>query len=99
LGDFNEPFEIEEVGTILVQVKNRKKSSTISTTLRESFEPPHSNHIRPRYQQRNWDPILSTNPDTKILFILFDFGIEPSSSVEISPSYAKRPTVFHYFEE
>jgi hypothetical protein len=82
LGDFNEPFDVEKVVAILVQVKNRKESSTISTILRESFEPPHSNHLRPRYQQRNWDPTLSTNPETKVLFILFYFGIEPSSFVE-----------------
>lgn len=92
-GDLNKPFDLEKVGAILVQVKNRKKCSNITTILQESFEPQHEYKLRYEYKRRSCDPILSENTETKVLFLLFDFGVD-SSSVAVSSSRATEPTVW-----
>jgi hypothetical protein len=92
-GNLDEPFDMEKVGVILIQVKNRMTSSNIGLILKESFEPPHTHELRPISKEHIYDSILRANPEMKIVFMLFDFGVD-SSSVEVKKSRATEPTVW-----
>ncbi|KAL3711853.1 hypothetical protein TMatcc_000546 [Talaromyces marneffei ATCC 18224] len=93
VGNPDEPFDTKKVGAILVQVKNRMTSSSIDLILKQCFQWPHANHLHKRFKERNYDSLLKDNPDTKILFILLDFGIKPST-VEVKKSCVNRPSVW-----
>jgi hypothetical protein len=96
-GDPDQPFDPTKVGAILVQVKNRKEMSTVSSILSEDFfsvngPSPYKGTRRP-WKRRNFQHVIFNKPRAKLLFLLLDLGTD-EVSVEVSYSKAINPRIW-----
>jgi hypothetical protein len=96
-GDPDQPFDLTKVGAILVQVKNRKETSTVSSILREDFFSveglsPYKGTHQP-WERRDFQHIIFDKPGVKLLFLLLDLGTD-EVSVEVSYSKATNPRIW-----
>lgn len=91
-GNFKQPFDFEKVGCILIRVNRWTKRSGFGTDLKEYFDHPQSYNAGSHYERGDHDPIVSGNPATKVLILLFDFGLD-ASSVDVSISQVEKRMV------
>jgi len=82
-GDVDREFEVSECGFVVVQVKNRKKATTLEDIFKENFTKIHPEG-RDREERkaaasiRNKDTFVFNGATKPILFLLFDFGVTRS---------------------
>lgn len=92
-GNLDEPFDPDQVGVIFVQVKYRKQKSTPGSILGESFfnvNGPPPREVAPSSRPQS----TIFNSGVKSLFLLFDLGIDPPESVNVSYSKCSNPRIW-----
>lgn len=93
-GDPAEAYDPAKAGAILVQVKNKAKASTPADVLGEPFyagQKARAARKSPKRTSKN--RIIFDDAEVKILFIVFDLGVD-QRSVSVECSHAEKPRVW-----